>query len=82
MRDKDGFIIRCKYTEWKIVDNFDNEDDVCTHPEMFTPGYTMRGCYGDERCKYYEPDIKADLRDQIVGSGYIYHPPGKKGVKE
>ena len=29
----------------------------------------------------YEPDYIDELRDQIVESGYIYHPPGRKGVK-
>lgn len=59
MKDKDGFIIRCKYTDWRIVDNFDNEDDVCTHHEVVSPGYTLR-CYADEKCPYYEPDIKEE----------------------
>lgn len=36
--------------------------------------------YGDEGCRYETE--KARLREQIVETGYVYHPPGKKGVKE
>ena len=46
----------CKWADWKIVDNFDNKDFVCTHPAQYTWGYTSRCCYGNETCKYYEPD--------------------------
>lgn len=69
MRDKDGFLIKCKYSEWRIFDERDNFDDICG----IWGGKTH--CYADDKCIYYEPDIKADLRDQIVESGYIYHPP-------
>ena len=78
MRDKDGFLIKCKYTDWQIIDERDNKDFVCLNSCMSLNHL----CHADERCKYYEPDIKGDLRETIVDSGYIYHPPGKKGVKE
>ena len=51
-----GFISRCKNSDWKIVDALDNADDVCTHPEVVPPGYTLNGCYADAKCPYYEPD--------------------------
>lgn len=36
--------------------------------------------YGDEGCRYIRQ--KEDLRTRIVETGYIYNPPGKKGVRE
>lgn len=54
MRDKDGFIIKCKYSDWEIVDAQDNHDDVC----KFYPFIGTLRCYADERCAHYKPDIK------------------------
>ena len=60
MRDKDGFIIKCKYSDWRIVDRYDNKDDVCTCRDIVAPGYILKGCYGDEKCPCYEPKVKED----------------------
>lgn len=60
MRDKDGFIIKCKHTDWQIVDARDNHDDVCTCIDIVAPGYTLR-CYADEKCPCYEPKIREDV---------------------
>ena len=45
----------CKWEDWKIINARDDKDYVCTHPAQYTPGYTLRCCYGNETCKYYEP---------------------------
>jgi len=54
MRDKDGFLIKCKHSNWEIYNERDDEDDIC-HTI-----YGIRHCYADEKCKYYEPEIKDD----------------------
>ncbi len=54
MRDKDGFIIKCKYSEWEIVDAHDNHDDVCKR----FPFYHNLRCYADERCAHYVPETQ------------------------
>lgn len=51
MRDKDGFEIRCEYSDWKIVDQRDNHDYVCT--KYYAGG--LHYCYCDEHCKDYVP---------------------------
>ena len=51
MKDKDGFLIRCVHSDWKIIDDHDNHDYVCT--KYNTAGYHV--CYCDEYCKDYEP---------------------------
>ena len=56
MRDKDGFLIRCKYCDWMIINDRDDKDFVCQ--KFPTYNYSAHQCYGDENCKYYEPDIK------------------------
>ena len=53
MRDEEGFLIPCKHTDWKIVDDQENHDYVCMYFGNGTTGYHM--CYGDENCRYYEP---------------------------
>ena len=53
MRDKDGFLIRCKYSEWQIIDDRDNKDFVCL--KFPTYNYKAHQCYADEQCRYYEP---------------------------
>ena len=53
MRDDKGFLIRCKYSEWQIIDARDNKDYVCL--KFPTYNYSAHQCYGDELCKYYEP---------------------------
>ena len=54
MKDKDGFTIRCKYTQWEIYDSRDNKDFMCEG------NYPKVHCYGDESCAYYVPDIKEE----------------------
>ena len=48
MKDKDGFIIKCKHTTWQ----YENDE-----PE-FVCGIFGRGgyCYGDENCPRYEAE--------------------------
>lgn len=53
MRNDKGFLIRCKYSEWQIIDARDNKDYVCL--KFPTYNYSAHQCYGDELCKYYEP---------------------------
>ena len=64
---------RCVNSEYKVVDEKDNRDYVCS----------IRGrvCDGDRKCKYYSPieRNKVNMREEIVESGYIYHLP--KGAK-
>lgn len=56
MRDKDGFLIRCKNCEWKIVNNREDQDYVCQKFGSSMISYHV--CAGDEHCRYYEPDLK------------------------
>lgn len=57
MKDKDGFTVRCKHSDWKIIDEKENQDYVCM--KFPTYNYKFHCCYGDEYCRYYEPvDIK------------------------
>ena len=49
MKDKDGFTIKCIYTDWQIYDSQDNKDFMC---QMYSGRIH---CYGDDHCKYYEP---------------------------
>ena len=56
MRDKNGFLIRCKHCDWMIINDRDDKDFVCQ--KFPTYNYSSHQCYGDENCKYYEPDIK------------------------
>ena len=55
MKDKDGFQVRCIFSDWKIIDPRDNKDFVCT--KYVTTGYHL--CYGDDYCKDYKP-VKYD----------------------
>ena len=66
MRDEDGFLIRCKDTEWRIIDARDNHDYVCLRYGDKLSGYHL--CYGDEKCKYYRPNI-----DDEYPLGYCPH---------
>ncbi len=62
MKDKDGFQIRCIHSEWKIIDQNDNKDFVCT--KYNTCGY--HECYGNDYCRDYKPvdgDAPADRPD-------------------
>lgn len=54
MKDKDGFTIKCKWTDWQICDDRDNKDFVCCGP------FPRIHCHGDDGCQYYEPDRKED----------------------
>ena len=56
MKDKDGFTVPCKHTEWRIIDERDNHDFVCMNYGGGITGQYF--CYGDEKCKYYKPDVK------------------------
>lgn len=46
----------CKYCEWMIINGRDDKDYVCLLYGNRWMGY--RHCYGDEKCRYYEPDTK------------------------
>lgn len=52
-RDKDGFLIRCKYCEWKIINDRDDQDFVCGKFGDRIIDYHI--CYANELCRYYEP---------------------------
>lgn len=55
MRDNNGFLIHCKHCEWMIINDREDHDFVCRKLENWT-GYHL--CYGDENCRYYDPDVK------------------------
>lgn len=57
MRDKDGFIIKCKHSDWQIIDDDWNHEDVCL---MYGNGLYRYICYADEHCEHYVPDVKED----------------------
>ena len=54
MRDKNGLLIRCKHSDWKIIDDAENHDYVCTHFGDKIISY--HACYADEYCRFYEPE--------------------------
>ena len=62
MRDKEGFLIPCKYTEWKIIDTQDNKDFVCT--KFPTYNYSAHLCHADEMCRYYVPDVRGEENEE------------------
>ena len=64
MRDKEGFLIPCKYTEWKIIDKRDNKDFVCMNEHLTLEHF----CYGDENCRYYEPCLKGEMNENNTGA--------------
>lgn len=55
MKDKDGFTIKCKNSDWKIIDEQDNHDYVCLRFGCAVMKYHV--CYADEYCRYYEPEV-------------------------
>lgn len=57
MKDKNGFTIRCKYTEWKVINEDWDHDFVCGRCIG-----TLK-CYANEGCKYYVPDVKGEKND-------------------
>lgn len=61
MRDKDGFLIRCKHCEWMIYNDKEDKDFICQQFGDKTYGYHI--CYGDENCRYYEPDSKEGVEN-------------------
>ena len=68
MKDKDGFTIKCKKSDWKIIDERDNHDFVCTH---FGGGITVcHICYADEYCRLYEPEVMNKAGEVIENSGF------------
>lgn len=60
MRDKEGLEIRCKYSDWKVVDQRDNRDFVCT---KYCAGGTHL-CYCDEYCRDYVPAKMEENEDK------------------
>lgn len=50
MRDEKGFLIRCIHSDWKIINERDDKDYVCTF--FPTYNYSAHICYADEQCKY------------------------------
>lgn len=66
MRDAEGFLIPCKYCDWKIIDERDNHDFVCEKFARYNTGYHI--CYGDENCKYYEPCLKGEINENNIGA--------------
>lgn len=61
MRDKNGFLIRCKNCEWMIYNDKEDKDFICQQFGDKTYGYHI--CYGDENCRYYEPDLKEGVEN-------------------
>lgn len=53
MKDKDGFDIRCANSDWKIINNREDKDYVCTIYGCRMTGYHL--CYCDDHCKDYKP---------------------------
>ena len=47
---------RCKYAEWRVVDDHDNKDFVCTR--FTATGYHV--CYCNDQCIQYEPQAKGN----------------------
>lgn len=48
MKDKDGFIIKCKHTGWQ----YENDEPEFVCKVKGRGGY----CYGDENCPRYEAE--------------------------
>lgn len=62
MRDKDGFIIPCKNSDWRIFDYLGNKSYICMLIGDKGSGY--HECFGDENCRYYEPRrLKSESMD-------------------
>jgi len=75
MKDKDGFTIRCKHSDWQIVDERDNKEFVCLKFPTFN--FSARRCYADETCKYYEPDLRISVLMPCYNAGeYLYRSIG------
>ena len=55
MKDKSGFLIKCKWSEWRCIDDFWNHEYVCCQN-----GYK---CYADENCPHYKPERSEDEKD-------------------
>lgn len=58
MKDKNGFLIRCKHCEWKIINDKEEQDFVCQKFGSSVIDYHI--CFADEHCRYYEPDVRGD----------------------
>lgn len=52
MKDKDGFTIKCIYSDWQIINDDWDHDDVC----MNERSGLLKRCYADESCPYYKPE--------------------------
>ena len=52
----DEFLNRCKWSDWKIIDDFDNHEFVCT----YGGGHF---CYADDKCQHYEPEERKENND-------------------
>lgn len=60
MKDKDGFTIKCIYSDWQIYDKQDNKDFIC---RMFGDRWSgYHHCYGDDNCKYYKTEGKHEVQ--------------------
>lgn len=60
MRDKDGFVIKCIYSDWKITNEKDDKDFICCNARM----KNHHQCYADEYCRYYAPEREKMSREQ------------------
>ena len=52
MKDKNGFLVHCIYCDWKIINDREDKDFVCSRN-----GYL---CYADENCPHYKPERTDD----------------------
>ena len=57
---EDGFCIRCRWSEWQVIDDLWNHEFVCTYG-------CGHYCFADEQCKHYWPDGKVELDDNRNG---------------
>lgn len=51
---------KCKYSEWRSVNNRDDRDFVCVKWSWCG----TRECYCDEYCRHYEPE--EEIEDEII----------------
>ena len=58
MKNKDGYEIRCEHAEWRIIDNNDNKDYVCTFFGTSVTGWHF--CYCNDNCREYKPITEVD----------------------
>ena len=56
MKDECEYVIRCKWSELKVIDEFMNHEFVCT----YGGGHF---CFAEENCKHYEPVERKEIDD-------------------